>query len=153
MNIYSFRSLITITFLVFLSGCGGPGYKVTPVSGKVTFGDKPVANIHVSFQPKSGEGESGKPGPGSVGLTDAQGRFTLRTVDPEQDGAVVGTHVVRLSRKIENQDPTDDRSTPRQFLLPEKCRDGSLIFTVPGEGTSEANFDLQSLTSGRAGGS
>ncbi|MEA1950547.1 MAG: hypothetical protein U9N87_04135 [Planctomycetota bacterium] len=104
--------------------------------------EKPMANVNVSFQPKSEGGESGKTGPGSVGLTDAQGRFTLRTVEPEQDGAVVGRHVVRLAR-TQKQDPTDDRSTPRQFLLPMKCRDGSLIFTVPAEGTSEANFDLQ----------
>ncbi len=147
MTILFFRPRVVVVFTLFLAvsllqGCGGPGYKVVPVSGKVTFGGKPMANVNVSFQPKSEEGASGKTGPGSVGLTDAQGIFTLRTVEPEQDGAVVGKHVVRLAR-THKQDPTDDRSTPRQFLLPMKYRDGSLTFTVPAEGTSEANFDLQ----------
>lgn len=149
-NIIPARSHIITTLSLFLIatlllGCGGPSYEVAPVSGKITFGDKPLPNIHVSFQPKSDGFEQSRPGPGSVGMTDAQGRYTLRTVMPEADGAVVGRHVVSLARNNINADPKNDLSVPRQFLLPEKCRDGSLSFSVPSGGSSEANFDLKPL--------
>lgn len=129
---------------LLLQGCGVPEYKVAPVSGKITIGGKPAAGIAVSFQPDSKGGGGGRPGPGSAGITDSQGRFTLRIVEPEQDGAVVGRHVVRLERMRE-QDPKDDRTVSRRFLLPDKCRDGSVTFEVPPEGTDSADFELTKL--------
>ena len=136
--------------VAILPGCGGRDYQVVPVAGKVTHGGKPLANIHVSFQPRGDAADRATPGPGSFGVTDAQGRYTLRTVDPEEDGAVVGTHVVRLARQTEHEDIKDDHSAPRQTLLPEPCRDGSLTFAVPQGGTDAADFELQSIVgSGR----
>lgn len=133
-----------------LPGCGGADYQVAPVSGRITYGGKPLAKIHVSFQPRGEAANRATPGPGSFGVTDTEGRYTLRTVDPEEDGAVVGTHVVRLARQIENENIKDDRSAPRSTLLPEPCRDGSLTFTVPAEGTDAADFELQAIAgSGR----
>ena len=148
MNVSFFRARVAVGLALFvaapfLQGCGGSGYKVAPVSGKITIGGKPAAGIAVSFQPDS-KGGGGRPGPGSAAVTDAQGRYTLRVVQPEQDGAVVGRHVVRLQR-VRKQDPKDDRTVPRQFLLPEKCRDGSITFTVPAEGTDSADFELTKL--------
>jgi hypothetical protein len=136
---------------VSLPGCGGADYQVVPVSGKVIYGGKPLAKIHVSFQPRGDAAGRAKPGPGSFGVSDAEGRYTLRTVDPEEDGAVVGTHVVRLARQAEAVDVKNDLSAPRSTLLPEPCRDGSLTFTVPAEGTDAADFDLQSILASRGG--
>ena len=131
-------ALALLAAVSLFQGCGGTDYEVVPVSGKITFGGRPAANINVTFQPKSGGQEGGR---GSFGVTDAEGRFTLRTVDPEQDGAVVGKHVVRLARVLERELP-EDQILPKRFRLPEKCNDGSLTFAVPPEGTSEANFNL-----------
>jgi hypothetical protein len=134
-----------------LSGCGHSDYHVVPVSGKITYAGKPLANLHVSFQPRGDAAGRSKPGPGSFGVTDAEGRYTLRTVDPEEDGAVVGTHVVRLARQTEAMDIKNDHSAPRSTPLPEPCRDGSLTFTVPDEGTDAADFELQSIVGSSRG--
>ena len=68
-------------------GCGSD-YRLAPVSGRVTLNGKPLAGAHVHFQPIGSRAQP-SPGPGSHGVTDAEGRFTLQ-VDARQPGAVVG---------------------------------------------------------------
>ena len=149
----SHASLVVLAAIcvAILPGCGGSDYQVVPVSGKITYGGKPLANIHVSFQPQGDPAGRAKPGPGSFGVTDAEGRYTLRTVAPEEDGAVVGTHVVRLAQQTENEDIKNDLSAPRSTLLPEPCRDGRLTFPVPEGGTDAADFELLAIV-GSGGG-
>ena len=71
--------------LTLVSGCGGSGPNVVPVSGTVTRGGKPVASLHINFMP-----EAGRP---SWGTSDDQGKFTLN-YDPQLNGAEVGKHKV-----------------------------------------------------------
>jgi hypothetical protein len=59
------------------TGCGGS--TVAPVSGRVILDGKPLAGIHVSFQPTGG-GKEQNPGGGSYAITDDSGGFTLRMV-------------------------------------------------------------------------
>lgn len=136
-----------------MAGCGG-GVRTVPVEGTVTVDGAPVEKVAVSFTPIGGQGTAG---PGSSGVTDAQGRFSLRTIgDRRVTGAVPGKHRVTLSERAwpEGYDPYADPSlTPEQlaaklaqvrFKLPLEARNGSLTFEVPPGGTSEAHFKFSS---------
>ena len=48
-------SLLALIGIGFLAGCGDAGPALSSVSGKVTKGGKPLANINVTFTPTSGE--------------------------------------------------------------------------------------------------
>jgi hypothetical protein len=132
-----------------LAGCGGADFDTVPVSGKVTLDGDPVADIRVLFQP-TGTGQ-GDPGPGSRGVTRADGRFTLETVDGSRRGAVPGTHRVTLVYVDPNavdeestEGPEAEAAAARVFKLPPKARDGSQKCTVPEEGTDAADFAFTS---------
>jgi hypothetical protein len=91
------------------AGCSG-GPKFAEVTGTLKVGDRPLANVQVEFWPEV-------TGPRSIGVTDKDGRFTLRSDDGKHAGAVVGPHKVvlvdldayanvpvNLSREVENLD-------------------------------------------------
>src|SRR5262245_60968169 len=120
-------------------GCGGPD--VARVSGKITLNGQPLAGAHVTFQPIS-------PGPnvrpevaGSVGRTDASGHYSLRLVEPDRAGALVGEHRVTISTA---EAAETDGAAPKGERVPKSWRDGSQRFTVPAGGTSAANLELKS---------
>jgi len=71
---------------VFAIGCGTSGPRTAPVSGKVTYKGKAVANADVAFVPEDGSRIAS-------GRTSADGRFTLGTFAAD-DGAIVGKHKV-----------------------------------------------------------
>ena len=132
--------------LLLIVGCGGRDYELVPVSGRITLNEEPLAGINVSFQPKGKTPKDLLPGPGSYGRADADGRYSLKTADLENDeGAVVGKHVVRLivPDEMRGGDPDDDMpsGTP-QIVLPKRAQDGSVEFEVPPGGTDQANFDF-----------
>lgn len=136
-ELLSIRSLSVVCFAVLwcllIAGCGGgEDYEVVPVSGKVTLDGRPVPKLRITFQPQATE-EHANPGPGSYGITDKKGRFELAIAEPKGPGAVVGTHTVRMTG-----------CDPRKYALPWSCRDGTLTFDVPPEGTEEANFEFNS---------
>jgi hypothetical protein len=111
----------------------------------VTLDDQPLANAHVSFQPVAAAGAT--PGSGSFGITDADGRYTLRVVLEERDGAYVGHHRVEVVARAEAADDATDRpkAPPKPVVIPAKYnRDTGLSFDVKPGGTTEANFDLKS---------
>lgn len=134
---------ILVACCLVTAGCGGgAGYDVAPVSGKVTLGGEPVANVLVTFQPTGG-GED--PGPGSAAKTGADGSFTLNLIAAEsKPGAVVGSHKVTLVEQSDSVGGEEDDSggEPVVYKLPESARDGSTTFEVPAEGTSAANFEF-----------
>jgi len=128
--------LATAVVCAMLAGCGGPGYKLVPVSGKVTLNGEPVPEAHVSFEPRA-------VGPGCYARTDAEGRFTLQSVLDDKPGAVPGTHVVRITT-ARASDPSDDAAEMVGEVAPQRFLDGSESFEVPPEGTDRADFDLAS---------
>ncbi len=81
-----------------VNGCG-VGPRLADVQGVVKVKGAPLAGVVVEFLP---DPEKGVTGPKSLGFTDAEGRFTLRT-DGNQPGAVLGWHRVVL------EDPDEDR--------------------------------------------
>jgi hypothetical protein len=102
-----------------------------------------LADGVVNFQPIAGEGTE-NPGPGSTGITDAEGRFVLKTIDGE-DGAVVGEHQVRIySHNPEGPPPASDTDPrPPVELVPRRYNyQSTLTHTVPAEGDQAADFDL-----------
>lgn len=84
-------------------GCGAK-FPLVPVTGTVMLDGQPLAGAFVIFAPV-------EPSPGSLrvatGMTDANGRFTLRTnYEPRWTGmgAVPGTHRVTISKVVAAQD-------------------------------------------------
>jgi hypothetical protein len=76
--------------VLFLQGCLGSGKRtIAPVHGQLTYQGKPVAGATVEFLC---EGAS-RP---AVGTTDNEGRYQLTTFK-QNDGAMVGTHVVTVN--------------------------------------------------------
>ncbi len=74
--------------LAVVLGCSG-GPAVNEVEGIVTSGGQPLEKVQVNFYPKID-------GPHSSAVTDAAGKFVLKTTD-NRAGAVVGTHKVTLT--------------------------------------------------------
>lgn len=138
---FAFPLILVIAMLI--TGCGGESYELVPVSGTVTLDDEPLAGATVQFQPIGGE--SGDPGPGSAGRTNAEGRFELETqTSPRQSGAVAGMHRVRIYSFSPETPLEGDVDTQRPVeRVPERYNyRSSLTFPVPEGGTDEADFDL-----------
>ncbi|MBA4066315.1 MAG: hypothetical protein C0501_21895 [Isosphaera sp.] len=125
------------------AGCGRAA--VAPVSGRVTVDGGPAAGVHVGFQPV-GSGGDQHPGGGSYGVTDADGRFTLRLVEGDGPGAVVGRHRVELTVRAKADDRHDTRPAgPKSGVVipPKYNRNSDLIFEVPAGGTEAADFEVK----------
>lgn len=71
-----------------LAGCGG-GLQYAEVEGTVTQNGKPLEKIQVEFHPDG-------TGPRSIAVTDAAGKYVLKSEGDGRDGAVVGPHRVVL---------------------------------------------------------
>lgn len=137
-----------ITVVVAFSGCAEDPFALVPVSGVVKMKGEPLDGAVISFQPIAAEGDNS--GPGSSGLCDAEGRFSLKTQTLElEPGAVVAEHRIRISMSNGKQGPPADTSSdedPEPIFegLPQKYNVRSTMkFTVPEGGTDQANFDLQ----------
>jgi predicted small lipoprotein YifL len=85
------RCLLPLLLLhATISGCErGPVY--LPVNGIVTLDGQPVAEAAISFYPLTPGGEP------STGVTDAQGKFTLKTAH-DHAGALAGKHQISVFR-------------------------------------------------------
>jgi hypothetical protein len=120
-----------------LCGCGSGRPATFSVTGTVTYRGQPLEGARVMFIPKNT-----RP---AVGLTDAQGRFTLLSFAPE-DGAVLGEHVVCVAKST--PDPNDKSGSPYPkslSVLPERYATplkSPLKATVTAEGPNDFRFDL-----------
>lgn len=123
--------------LLGLAGCYSAETDVVAVSGRVTLGGEPLAGATVTMQPV----DASKHGraTGSVGQTDADGRYSLTLIEPPLPGAIVGEHRVTITTA---QSSADDAKLPTGERVPRRWRDGSQTFVVPAEGTSAADFAL-----------
>jgi hypothetical protein len=147
---------VSLGLLVTAAGCGS-GVKLAPVSGVVTFNGKAYPNAVVSFQPVGGKGNE-NPGRGSMAVTDADGKFTLK-YDNVEPGAVVGKHVVRIVTNgvftaAEEEGTGSDDATPKNASadpIPPEWFDPNnpKHFDVPAGGTDQANFAIESKKPGK----
>src|SRR5262245_31244332 len=85
---------VALLCAVALVGCSGnvSAPRTVPVTGKVLYQGKPVADVRVTFHPKFSL-SSGKAKFEPSGLTDKDGKFQLSTAAPN-DGAPPGEYVV-----------------------------------------------------------
>lgn len=128
--------------LVIITGCGGDGFNLAPVSGTVSLNDQPLADTLVTFAPTS------TVGPPSWGRTDANGTYSLQTRDGER-GAVIGEHRVTITT-AEAPEASNERDDVYGSSTPEKVparynTDSELTFTVS-EDSAEGSADFK-LTS------
>jgi len=124
-------------FCAVLPGCGGKS-NVVAVSGRVTVDGQPLANVAVNFGPLTGGLDGAY---AAYGKTDQEGRYTLKLVDDDQRGGMVGKNRVTLNESSPGGE--SDGAAPRtQFKLPPTARDGTLQFDVPPSGTDAANFEF-----------
>ena len=87
-----FRPLVFVLFLGFGGGCGGSDGSRVPVTGRVTLDGQPVPNLSLHLAPQ------GKTlGNGSLGVTDAEGRFTMTDVRGPI-GAFVGQYLIEWNQ-------------------------------------------------------
>jgi hypothetical protein len=133
----------SLLLVLAAGGCGGDVYPLARVSGTVTLDGAPVADARVGFEPVR-QGDSLEAGPGSYGKTDQQGRFRLTSLHGD-DGAVIGTHVVRISTLEMKDSAEQGYEIIAEERIPERYVDGSTLrFTVTADGTDEADFVLTS---------
>ena len=111
------------------AGCGSQGPQLTPVEGVVTLDGNVLEGAVVLFEPEAG----GRP---ATGLTDAQGKFVLKTLE-EGDGAQVGMNLVSVAKeaKVESDVEVEEGEiVPVEFETPVK-------YASPR--TSELKVDVQ----------
>jgi hypothetical protein len=86
--------------LAVVAGCSSnSGPKLAPVSGTVRYKGQPIKDIAVVFHTEQGMLASG--------ITDAEGKFQLSTINPG-DGATIGEQKVTFVYK----DPTENVNPP-----------------------------------------
>jgi hypothetical protein len=138
------RIVILVGFAIFAgSGCG-TNEKIAPVSGVVKLNGKPVADVEVIFQPITESVNS--PGPAAFGVTDAEGRYTVKVVGENIVGATVGKNRVQFSGKASAADFSEDgtkRGKPAVSIPAKYSTDSKIEFDVPAKGTTTADFELK----------
>lgn len=146
-----YRLLLPAGLVLLCCGCEGDRFPIAPVSGQVLLNGKPLGGAHVLFQPVRSGAEIDV-GPESVGQTDGDGRFTLTTIEPERDGAMIGKHRVSVTIiEEENRyggggesDGAGNRARPK-YTLPERYRLGTeLQVEVTPKGTDHLELALTS---------
>jgi hypothetical protein len=144
-----FRRLSILAPVLLFAGCSSGPYQVASVSGRITLNGNPLPGVAVMFQPVA-QGSNINPGPGSYGITDKDGRYTLILIGKQSKGAVVGKHKVRITEHDETpQDPSDDSPKKRKAAtvkVPSKYNriEAILDFDVSPKGSTKADFDLTS---------
>jgi len=138
--------------LLLAAGCGGDSSKLpklAPVTGTVTLDGQPLAGATVTLTSTATSPATGLPpaeGAPSFGVTDEQGRFTLK-YQGRIAGAIPGPCTISISKP---QDFTDSKGNPDpagEETLPARYNTNSKLTKTVVEGEpNEFNFDLTSKT-------
>ena len=114
--------------------------KTHTVQGRVLLDGKPEADVVVSFESKVHNLTA-------VGITDASGRFLLKTFK-QGDGAVAGDHAVALAKRIQVAPPPSaapDTPRPEVLVSPKRYANSAtsgLTATVVEKGPNEITFEM-----------
>lgn len=130
-----------VLLLGLVLGCGAKGPAVVPVSGRVTLDGAPLVGATLSFQPvtdKSGASAA----VGSYGKTDAEGKYSLRLIEPDQAGAIIGKHTVTITTAVAENPASDEIKLKQPEALPLEARTREI--EVPVGGTDKADIALTS---------
>ncbi len=85
---------LTLTACV---GCGD-GLNRVPIEGMLTAKGEPLGNAVVVFTP-----QSGTPGEGAIGQSNAEGKFTVISSRQDDSGVPPGKYKVRVSRMVDGK--------------------------------------------------
>ncbi len=132
--------MIRVTSLLVFSaclliGCGGTQKGLVPVRGRMTIREKPVAYYIVTFRPA---GQTA--GAGSIGGTDAEGRFELADARAAGKGAIPGKYTVHLfpaPSAAAGKIPEDVLAAVKDLRIPSIYQNPTaspLVVEVPDEG-------------------
>ncbi len=129
------RPLLPLAFLFFLclTGCGGGGPTLAPVTGTVTYKGKPLPEGALMFLVAEGR-------PASAKIVD--GQITEVTTLRAGDGAPVGNHKVTITSVEGGKDmyaKTKSR-IPEKYAAAEKS---GLTADIKSGGPNELKFDLK----------
>lgn len=156
---FLFAAIATIGF--GLLGCGSSGYP--SVSGVITSGGTPVVGVQVLYTPMA-SGKNHTPGPYSIGVSDENGRYNLKTRYGDQ-GAVPGRHKVGFNygdtdpgqmgslqlmlREAKGDGAKETKLRAQIAELKEKLRsrpknimNKEFQIDITAEGATDANFEL-----------
>jgi hypothetical protein len=131
------NSICVVLALGVCVGCNG-GADNFSVEGKVTLDGRPLQQVHLIFYPL--EADPANP-VRFIGLTDANGRFVMRSDEGKSDGMPAGKYRVTLMTAVAGIDADETTPLPAE-RVPAKYRNQE--FDVPAGGTTEANFELKS---------
>lgn len=126
-----------VVLLLGVTGCFSRGPELAPVTGTVTLDGEPLAGAQVEFKPMRGNP--------SYGTTDERGRYELRYTK-DKTGAVVGSHVVRITTQTTVVDPETGAESQVPQRVPERYNDRSGLIrdVAPGEKGNVIVFVLTS---------
>ena len=123
--------ILLLVLALVLPGCGGGGLTLAPVSGTVTYNDKPLAKGRICFQPASG-----RPAYGDV----VDGKIVdVKTAD--EAGVTVGACQVGITSVQE----AADMYTASKSLIPQRYADpkkSGLTAEIKKGQTTEVEFKL-----------
>lgn len=128
--------LAAALFIPLALGCQKSSGNVN-VSGIVKKDGAPLANAHVLFHFQGADGKTDLDKEAG-GETDAEGRYSLKRIGSDVNGAAPGKYRVEI-HAIERS----GTAGIRELLPPKYNRESKLEFTVSPGGSKEANFDLQ----------
>lgn len=131
-----------VLLLGWLVGCGPASPTVVPVSGRVTLDGAPLVGATLSFQPITDKSSATQTAIGSYGKTDADGRYSLRLIDPDQPGALIGRHTVVVTTAVAADPASDEIKLKQPETLPLAARTREI--DVPAGGTDQADIALTS---------
>lgn len=117
-------------------GCGSSGPELAPVTGVVTSEGKPLAGVMVEFFPEEGVT--------STGLTDSEGRYSLKYNDEE--GAVVGNHKVQLTPGMGGvaiMDPNSEEMAPPMQEAPKTVSLKDKVTVITGKNTIDLKIPIE----------
>ncbi len=140
-----FRIWVSLVLLLAVAGCGKELPTTVPVTGTVTWQDKPLDSGRVVFHPQ--QIEKGRPKRPAMGYLQTDGSFALATFRPD-DGAVPGSYQVTihsyLKKPVSNNDdinpPEDVWRIPERYGDPERS---GLTATVSSDEKVELSFVIE----------
>ena len=122
--------------LVFLPGCGPSQPDTFETIGEVYYNGQPVEGATVVFS---------SDGPPAKGVTDAQGRFSLRTFS-DGDGTIAGQHSVTITKNVSEASTAEDPYPAVKNMLPDRYArpdSSQLTAEVRAEHKNMFRFDLK----------
>jgi len=123
-----------VVVALLVTGCIWGGPELGTVTGTVTLDGEPLANAQVEFQPRQGSP--------SYGTTDRLGRYELEYTK-DKPGAIVGTHVVRITTQTTRTDASGNEVQVPQ-RVPERYNYRSELIEQVAPGENKIDFRLES---------